>query len=116
MDDLDQQQAKAAINDLQIGLSLVQIMLVHLTARIANESLDPGAWLRRFTEEIRASIDRVAPPADAQARWMAEKLRARLDALIYGVQTRLLSDADGNAEELIQSIILARMPSGGGHS
>jgi riboflavin biosynthesis pyrimidine reductase len=42
-----------------------------------------------FADEIDASIDRVAPPTNEQARWMVEMLRERLDKLMYGIRTRL---------------------------
>ena len=62
MNDFNHEPGKMAVRDLQIENALLQIVVVHLTARFANEMVDPGNWLRMFADEIHASIDRVAGP------------------------------------------------------
>jgi hypothetical protein len=100
LDDSNHELAKMAVKDLQIENALLQLVVVHLTAQFANEAVDPGNWLRMFADEIDASIDRVAPPTNEQARWMVEVLRERLDKLMYGIRTRLAetSRQQGNPE------------------
>jgi hypothetical protein len=89
MDDFNHDPGKMAVRDLQIENALLQIVVVHLTARFANEVFDSDNWLRIFADEIHASIDRAEGPTNEQARWMVEVLRERLDKLMYGIRTRL---------------------------
>ena len=78
-----------AINDLQVSTALLQILVVHLTAMVANTTVEPHEWLRGFADYVHASIDRAAPPTDAQSQRMAEALRDQLDRLMLGVRSRL---------------------------
>ena len=85
----DQHAAKKAVNDLQVECAAIDLLLVHLVSRLANEHAKPRDWLCGFADEIHESIDRVANPTEPQAQWMVESLRDRLDKLIYGANVRL---------------------------
>ena len=82
--------AKRAVNALQVQSSVIEILLVHIMARLANEDERPTDWLRGFADEVHASVDRAPTPSDPQAQQMAEALRDRLDALMHGVHVRVV--------------------------
>ena len=86
---LDEHPAKAAVNDLQVECAAIQVLLVHLVSRLADEHASPREWLRGFADDLHASADRAAAPTGPAARRMAEALRDRLDKLMHGAGMRL---------------------------
>lgn len=86
---LDEHPAKAAINDLQVECAAIDVLLVHLASRLANDQPSPREWLRDFADDVHASVDQAATPTEPQAQRMAEALRDRLDKLLHGVGVRL---------------------------